>query len=166
MSNTAKTDISGNKYETELDHYTTPIFPTFDPMTNFDNTTEPLLSRDEDLEYGELLTGLANKYGWEDLSQYENPEEVRISYQVSGTEFEWNHSFIVEVDTVRPDFGSIINSILSARELLGKEDVQDWGNVRKRYLTTEVTEAHSYQDTDISRTEMKEFIDSLLEENR
>lgn len=60
----------------------------------------PLFSGDESIDYKELLDSIEETYDLEGLSEYENSDEVRINYHVSGAGSTWQSIIYVEVDEI------------------------------------------------------------------
>lgn len=149
-------------YEFDSTQRITSAFPNNNMTIHAENEQE-ILSGDQNIDYGVLLTAIADKYGLDDISDYENPDKVRISYDILGSGTDWSQTLKLEIDVTQKDFGRVIDSIGPVREKLEEENIENWGDLKKEYLTTKTTETHRYPDAEISRTEMEELVDDFLE---
>lgn len=159
MSNTTKTNIGGKNYNFVSEH--NKVTNRSSSSARFQDVTEQVFSGNEPVEYGDLLDSLEETYDLEGLSDYENPDEVRINYHISGVGSSWQNIIQVEVDETQKKLDWIPDYLSPVREKLEEGSIENWSSLRKEYMTTEETHVHTYHDHDISMREMNEFIDNF-----
>lgn len=158
MAKTQKTDTSGRNNEFVPGSNISPTLPN--SSAHMQEVTENVLSGDESIDYEELLDSLEEIYDLDGLSDYENPEEVRISYHISGSGTHWDEVIQIDIDNKSTNLDWIPDYLSSFKELI-ELSVEKWGG--EEYIRTEETHTHSYHDKDLSRYEMENLVDNFQE---
>jgi len=130
--------------EKEFDRRNYNFMPGHNINSNFPNSsaylrevTEPVFTGDESVDYKELTESLEETYGLEEISDYENPNEVRISYQISGSGSEWENILKVEVDEKQNKFNWIAESLRSIKDMLDTGNIDSLDELKKTYMKSE-----------------------------
>lgn len=163
MSDAAKTGSATWNYDSSTGNHSSHQYSN--SLNRHRDVTEQVFRTSDTSECIHLLDALEDEYGLEELSGYENPDEVRISYHISGAGFRWSHDLQVEVDYTREKLDFISRPLKYAMEWLETKDLEK-SSVGQRYLTADETDLHVYRDESIPRIEVEEFIENCLSEDK
>jgi hypothetical protein len=119
-----------------------------------------VLSGDESINYEILLDSLEEEYGLEGISEYDNPEEVRIDYHISGAGSKWEKIIRVEIDEKR-NIMEILPNFQLIREKLEGSSVKNLFSTNMDYTVSEETHVRTYHNHEIPIQEMNEFLDEF-----
>jgi len=152
-------DKDKKNYNFMSSHNVTSNFPNSSAYLR--EVTEPVFTGDESVNYKELTESLEQNYGLDGLSDYEDPQEVRISYQISGSGSEWENILKIEVDEKQRKVEWITESLKSIRDMLERGQIDSPDKIWDAYMSTQKTHVHTYPNKDISMNEMEEFLDQF-----